>query len=65
MKSLNRLKQLLHDESGVTVIEYGLIVALICIAIMASLRNVADETNGLWAIVTKHVNTAMEESGDD
>jgi len=43
----------------VTVIEYGLIISLIVLAIMTSLRGVADETNGLWAVVSRNVTGAM------
>jgi len=43
----------------VTVIEYGLIISLIVLAIMTSLRGVADETNGLWAVVHRNVTGAM------
>ena len=59
MKHLICLKRLLRDEAGVTVIEYGLIISLIVLAIMTSLRGVADETNGLWATVSRNVTGAM------
>ncbi len=49
------LKRLLRDKAGATAIEYGLIVSLVVIAIIASVRSVADETNGLWAIVSSNV----------
>ncbi len=50
---------MMRDTRGATVIEYGLIVALICIAIMVALGSVADESNGIWAIVRNQVDTAM------
>ena len=59
MKHLICLKRILRDEAGVTVIEYGLIISLIVLAIMTSLRGVADETNGLWAVVSRNVTGAM------
>ena len=59
MKHLICLKRILRDEAGVTVIEYGLIISLIVLAIMTSLRGVADETNGLWAVVHRNVTGAM------
>ncbi|MFC4295365.1 Flp family type IVb pilin [Novosphingobium tardum] len=49
---MNLLRQLAHDRSGATAIEYGLIVALLAIAIVGSLSAVADGNNGLWATVT-------------
>ena len=48
-------KRLLRDNRGGTAIEYGLIVALVVIAILASLQSVADENTGLWAVVTSNV----------
>ncbi len=42
-------------EQGATAVEYGLIVSLIVIAIVASVKNVADSTNGMWATVSNEV----------
>ena len=53
------LKKLLRDTRGATAIEYGLIVALVVIAILVSLHSVADENTGLWAIVTSNVTANM------
>jgi pilus assembly protein Flp/PilA len=52
-------RKLLRDTRGATAIEYGLIVALIVIAILASLQSVANENTGLWAVVTSNVTTSM------
>ena len=52
-------KRLLRDTRGATAIEYGLIVALVVIAILASLSSVADENDGLWAVVTSNVSSVM------
>lgn len=38
-------KHILRDESGATAIEYGLIVALIAIAIVAALNSVGTSLN--------------------
>lgn len=51
MKTTKLFKALLRDNSGATAVEYGLIVALIVIAIIGSVSTVADETNGMWATV--------------
>lgn len=56
------LNQLCRDEQGATAVEYGLIVALIVIAIITSLQSVANENTGLWARVSGDVDSAM--SGD-
>jgi len=52
-------KKLLRDTRGATAVEYGLIVALIVIAIMGALESVANENTGLWAVVTEKVTTNM------
>lgn len=59
MKRHINLRRLLRDEAGATVIEYGLIVSLIVLAIITSVSSVADETNGLWATVSSNVNNVM------
>jgi len=48
-------KGILRDTRGATAIEYGLIVALICCAIIGAMDSVADENTGLWAIVRQNV----------
>ena len=52
-------KRLLRNTRGATAIEYGLIVALVVIAILASLQSVANENGGLWAVVTSNVTANM------
>ena len=43
-----RLKRILKDERGVSAVEYGLIAALIIIAMLAGLAQVASQTTGMW-----------------
>ena len=50
------LSKLAADRKGGTAIEYGLIVALIVIAMIASLGQVASTTKGMWS----NVNDKME-----
>ena len=52
-------QRLLRDTRGATAIEYGLIVALLVIAIITALQGVADENTGLWAMVTQKVQANM------
>jgi pilus assembly protein Flp/PilA len=52
------LRQLLRDTRGGTAIEYGLIVALIVIVMMASFMAVADVTQGMWRNVSTKVTQA-------
>ena len=49
------IERLLRDDRGATAIEYGLIIALIVLAIVGAVKSVADETDGLWAFVSDRV----------
>ncbi|RJY10181.1 Flp family type IVb pilin [Aurantiacibacter aquimixticola] len=40
------------DESGATAIEYGLIVALLFLAMIGSAQLFADEANTMWDIIS-------------
>jgi pilus assembly protein Flp/PilA len=59
MKTTTFLKAILGDTRGATAVEYGLIVALVVIAIVVSLKSVANENTGMWATVREKVETAM------
>jgi pilus assembly protein Flp/PilA len=43
-----QLKRILKDQRGVSAVEYGLIAALIVIAMLAGLIQVATATTGMW-----------------
>jgi pilus assembly protein Flp/PilA len=47
------------DDSGATAIEYGLIIALIFLAILGSLTAFGDATNGLFQTAMTAINSAM------
>ncbi|MGA1863860.1 MAG: Flp family type IVb pilin [bacterium] len=53
---MNKLLIFLNQEDGVTAIEYGLIAALIVVAIMASLRSLSSSVSGLYALFQKLAN---------
>lgn len=55
---LRRLKDLVKDRRGGTAIEYGLILSLIVIAMMAALVNVANTTISMWTNVSTKVQNA-------
>lgn len=55
-KFLNRL---LQDSAGATAVEYGLIVALITIAMISALWGVAEETTRMWDLVETRSVEAM------
>ncbi len=59
MKVRRFFVKVLRDTRGATAIEYGLIVALIGIAIMSALEGVANENTGIWAIVRRNVEANM------
>lgn|GEM_PF-2261229 len=59
VKRIKLLKAILDDKSGATAVEYGLIVALVVIAVISAVRSVADESTGLWAVVSDNVQTVM------
>jgi pilus assembly protein Flp/PilA len=52
-----------RDERGATAIEYGLIAALMAVAIIASLFALGNSTNGMFTIVSNRV-TAAHQSGN-
>jgi pilus assembly protein Flp/PilA len=48
---MQRIEDLLYDESGATAIEYGLIAALVCVAIIAGISNVGNSVATTWETV--------------
>ncbi|MGJ3649653.1 Flp family type IVb pilin [Sphingomonas sp. GlSt437] len=52
------LRNLIANKRGATAVEYGLIVSLIVIAMVASLVNLANTTITLWNNVSTKVQTA-------
>jgi pilus assembly protein Flp/PilA len=56
-RALRRLwRSLVRDRKAATAIEYGLIAALIVVAMIASLSNLANITTGMWNNVNDKVN---------
>jgi pilus assembly protein Flp/PilA len=51
-------RKLRSDKRGVTVIEYGLIAALIAIAIMGALRSLGGGAGGMWSKLSNEVTEA-------
>jgi pilus assembly protein Flp/PilA len=59
---LNKLlKAILEDSSGATAVEYGLIVALIVIAMISALNTFANQTISMWTRVS-NVMTSVNSS---
>jgi len=53
------LRRLLADERGATAIEYGLIVALISIAVISGMSSLGGGSNGMWTHISDDVSNAM------
>ena len=53
---MKALTQFLRDEEGVTAIEYGLIAALIAVAIILAVTNVGGALNGKFTEVSAELN---------
>ena len=51
-KTLRRLRA---DQRGATAIEYGLIVALIALALMGGLRTLGGGAGGMWTNIASEV----------
>jgi len=48
------------DTSGATAIEYGLIAALIAVAMLLGLNALGDGSSGLWSIVDTNVDNSAK-----
>jgi pilus assembly protein Flp/PilA len=53
------LRRLGADPRGATAIEYGLIAALIVIAMMAGLSSLGGGSSGMWGKLSSNVSTYM------
>lgn len=53
-----RARSLRRDERGATAVEYGLIAAMIVLAMVAALTQVASSTTGMWNNVSETVRDA-------
>lgn len=52
---IDQFRKLMRDGRGATAVEYGFIVALIVIAIIASIQGLATQTTGTWNNVATKV----------
>ena len=53
------VRRLVDDQSGATAIEYGVILALIVVAMIAALQALANTTIGMWGNVESKSVAAM------
>lgn len=56
---MNKFLGLLRSTRAATAVEYGLILALIFIAAVAAISNVASSTGAMWNGVSSTSQTAM------
>lgn len=54
---MERLKRFLKDEDGVTAIEYGLIAALIAVAIIAAITAVGSNLSTIFNYIAVQLKT--------
>ena len=60
MSAIRRtLRMLGADQRGATAIEYGLIAALIVIAMMAGLQSMGGGVGGMWTRINSNVGSVM------
>ena len=62
MKLLTIFRELAADVRGATAIEYGLILAMVFLAVIGAVKALGDEDTSLWASVSSKTVSAM--SGD-
>ena len=59
MDAIRTFRRLRSDKRGATAIEYGLIAALIVVAMMAGLSSLGGGANGMWGRIETRVSAAM------
>jgi pilus assembly protein Flp/PilA len=57
--AIRTFRRLRSDKRGATAIEYGLIVALIGLAMMAGLSTLGGGANGMWGKLDARVSAVM------
>ena len=60
MRGSQFFMQVLRDNRGATAIEYGLILGLLCIAIIVMMQAMAGEVIESWTTVEQTSTTAMD-----
>ena len=59
-RALLLTKRFRDDESGATAIEYGLIVSLIFLAIIAAMKSVGASNNEMYTMIETEINSVIE-----
>ena len=63
MSQRSIVMRILKDQSGASAIEYGLILAMISIALIVSMRGLALGVDAVWDTVTSQVQKAIAATG--
>jgi pilus assembly protein Flp/PilA len=58
MKAMRRFFRIFKDERGATAVEYGLILAMVFLAMVGALSLVAGTTTEMWNDVSTKVTSA-------
>ncbi|MGH8678533.1 MAG: Flp family type IVb pilin [Burkholderiales bacterium] len=59
------LTRLAKDRRGASAIEYGLICAMLVLAMLTALKGVANENTGIWATFSTKTNEAISKANGD
>ncbi len=59
MLAIRTMRRLRSDKRGATAIEYGLIAALIAVAIISSLSTLGGGSNGMWGKLDSKLSNSM------
>ena len=61
MPMRNLMKRLASDISGATAVEYGLILAMVFLAMIAAIQNFGNETISMWSNVAGKMDQASNQ----
>lgn len=59
IRCARHVARFVRDRRGATAIEYGLIIALVCLAMLGALTKLAGVTTAMWGNVSTKVETAQ------
>ena len=60
---MNMIKAFLKDETGATMIEYGLVAALVSVAAIIALQILGSQLQVIFNTVSSYLSTAASSSG--
>lgn len=63
MGEIMKMRPFLSDTRGATAIEYGLIVALIALAMLGGLQTLGGDNGGIWADNDQKITAALNGTG--